>query len=171
MKKSGLLAGIGAIVLAATAAVAADNNVHEMTVRLPGGGVEHITYTGDVAPKVVVQPSGAAVMPQVGFMPMAFPDMARIQADMQRQMAQMHAMIQHANAMAAQAFANAQNGAISIAAGGLPVGGHFCARSVQITTGADGKQNVVTHTAGDCGGAAQTGAPANHPSAAKGSTI
>jgi hypothetical protein len=55
------------------------------------------------------------------------------------------------------------NGAMSISAGGLPAGSHFCARSIQITTGANGKQNVVTHTAGDCGGgAAATSAPAQH---------
>jgi hypothetical protein len=172
MKTSVFLAGVAAIALAGTAAWAADSNVHQMTIRLPGGGVEHITYTGDVAPKVVVQPNGVAAFPQIGFMPMAFPDMAQIQAHMAAQMAQMHAMMQRANAMAAQSFAAGANGPLSISAGGLPAGSHFCARSVQITTGADGKQNIVTHTTGDCGGGgAQTSAPANHPAPAKGTPI
>jgi hypothetical protein len=165
MKTSVLIAGIAAVALAGSAAWAADN-VHQMTVQLPGGGVEHITYTGDVAPKVRVVPMSA--MPQIGFMPMGFPDIARIQAAMDAQMAQMHAIMQRANAMAAQSFAAGSNGPLAISTGS---GSHFCARSVQITTGADGKQNVVTHTAGDCGSGAQASAPANHPAPAKGTPI
>jgi len=92
----------------------------------------------------VVQPNGVAAFPRIGFMPMAFPDIARIQAQMDQQMAQMHAMMQHANAMAAQSFAAGANGPLAISTGGS----HFCARSVQITTGADGKQNVVTSGTG-----------------------
>jgi hypothetical protein len=163
MKKSVFVAGIAALALAGTAAWAADSNVHEMTIQLPGGGIEQIQYTGNVAPKVRVVPMAA--MPQVAFMPMAFPDMARIQASMN---AQMHAMMLRANALAAQSFAN---GPLSISAGGPAAGSHFCARSIQITTGANGKQNVVTHTAGDCGGGARTSAPANHAAPAKGTPI
>jgi Flp pilus assembly protein CpaB len=168
MKKSVLVVGITALALAGTAAWAAQSNVHQMTIQLPGGGVEHIEYTGNVAPKVRVVPMAA--MPQIAFMPMAFPNMARIQAVMDAQMAQMNNMIRQANVMAAQSFANLPNGPIAISAGNLPAGSHFCAHSIQITTGANGKQNVVTHTAGDCGGGAAS-APANHSAAAKGSPI
>jgi hypothetical protein len=170
MKTSVFLAGIAAVALAGTAVWAADSNVHEMTVQLPGGGVEHITYTGNVAPKIVVAPNRAVGFPQIGFMPMAFPDMAQIQAHMAAQMAQMHAMIAHANAMAAQSFANTSNGPMAVSTGGAH--GYFCAHSVQITTDAHGKQNVVEHTAGNCGGSSnQTSAPANHPAPAKGTPI
>jgi hypothetical protein len=170
MKKSAFLAGIAALALAGTAAWAADSNMHEMTVQLPGGGVEHIQYTGDVAPKIRVVPMAA--MPRIAFMPMAFgfPDMAQIQAHMAAQMAQMHAMIAHANAMAAQSFATTSNGPMAVSTGGAH--GYFCAHSVQITTDAHGKQNVVEHTAGNCGGSSnQTSAPANHPAPAKGTPI
>ena len=170
MKSSFLLAGIAALALAGTAAWAADN-VHTMIVQLPGGGVEHITYTGDVAPKVRVVPMSA--MPQVAFAPIAFgfSDMARIQADMAAQMAHMHAMIEHANAMAAQSMANMPNGTMAISNGG-GAHGYFCAHSIQITTDAHGKQNVVEHTAGNCGGGnSQTSAPAAHPAPAKGTPI
>jgi hypothetical protein len=171
MKSSVLLAGIAAVALAGTAAWAADSDIHTMTVQLPGGGVEHITYTGNVAPKVVVAPNGMAGMPQIGFMPMAFPNFAQMQANMAAQMAQMHAMIQRANAMAAQAAASAPNGTMAISNGGQG-GSYFCSRSIQITTDAHGKQNVVEHAAGNCGGGnSQTSAPAAHPAPAKGTPI
>jgi hypothetical protein len=70
MKTSVLIAGIAAVALAGSATWAADN-VHEMTVQLPDGGVEHITYTGNVAPKIVVQPNSVAGFPRIGFMPKA----------------------------------------------------------------------------------------------------
>ncbi|HEY1837299.1 MAG TPA: hypothetical protein VGG36_06555 [Rhizomicrobium sp.] len=166
MKRSILIAGIAAVALAGTAAWAAESNIHEMTVQLPGGGVEHIQYTGNVAPKVRVVP--LAAMPRVAFMPMAFgfPYMARIQAAMNAQMAQMNTMMRQADAMAAKSFAN---GPIAISNGGH---GYFCAHSVQITTDAHGKQNVVEHSAGDCGGArSHVSAPAAHPAPAKGTPI
>jgi hypothetical protein len=174
MKTSLLIVGAAALALAGTAAWAADN-VHQMTIQLPGGGVEHIEYTGNVAPKVSVVPMAA--MPRIGFMPMAvgpaFPDIARIQAAMDQQMAQMHAVMMRANAMAAQSFAQGANGPLAISAGGLPAGSHFCARSVQITTDANGKQNVVAHTTGDCGVGAATpsAAPAQHAAPARGTPI
>jgi hypothetical protein len=169
MKKTVFLTGIAVLALAG-AAWAADSDVHEMTVRLPGGAVEHITYTGNVAPKVVVAPNGFASFPQIGFMP--FPDIAQIHAQMAAQMAQMHAMIAHANAMAAQAAASASNGPMAIGNGGQ-ASSYFCSRSIQITTDAHGKPNVVEHTAGNCGGSdsGQTSAPANHPAPAKGTPI
>jgi hypothetical protein len=132
--------------------------------------VEHIIYTGNVAPKVRVEPMSS--MPQVAFAPMAFgfPDMARIQAEMAAHMAQMHAMIAHANAMAAQSIASGPNGPMTIGTNGAH--GYFCARSIQVTTDAHGKQNVVEHTSGNCGGGnGQISAPANHPVPAKGTPI
>jgi hypothetical protein len=169
MRASVLLAGIAAFAIAGgTAAWAADSDVHQMTIQLPGGGVEHIMYTGDVKPVVRVVPMSA--MPQVAFMPMAFgfPDMARIQAAMNAQMAQMNAMIQHANAMAAQSLANMPNTPIAISNGGSSA--YFCERSVQITTDAHGKQNVVEHSAGNCGNGRASTAAAHAP-APKGNPI
>jgi hypothetical protein len=174
MKTSILIAGVAALALAGTAAWAAGSNVHQMTVRLPGGGVEHIEYTGDVAPKISVAQVPFAAFPQIAFMPQVmFPNFARIQAAMNQQMAQMHTIMQNADAMAAQSFANMPNGTIAFRAGNIPgassesfhmismgAGKNFCAQSMQVTVAANGKQSVVRHSAGNCG---PSGAAADHP--------
>jgi hypothetical protein len=178
MKTSVLLAGIAALSLAGgSAAMAAKSApvMHEMTIRMPGGGIAHIDYTGNVAPKVTIGSAPfATLMPQVAFMPQiafgpGFVDFARIQAAMDRQMQQMNAVMQQADALAARSFANAP---IAISAGKLPAGSqsfqmistsagnNFCARSIQITTAANGKENVVRHSAGNCG--SSHGAAADH---------
>ena len=53
------IAGTAALALAGTAAVAASNApaTHELTVTLPDGGVAHIAYTGNVAPKITIGPA------------------------------------------------------------------------------------------------------------------
>ena len=48
-----LLAGATIAVVGAVAYAADAPKVHVLTIPLPGGGVEQIRYTGDVAPKVV----------------------------------------------------------------------------------------------------------------------
>ena len=68
--------------------------VHELRIALPGGAVETIRYTGDVAPKVSVLPVS---MNDAAFMPMSlafapdpiFAQMDRISAMMDRQAALM----------------------------------------------------------------------------------
>ena len=54
----------GAAILAVgavTPAMARDGQVHVLTVQMPGGGVEQIEYTGDVAPQVVFVPTSRMV--------------------------------------------------------------------------------------------------------------
>ena len=51
-----ILAGGAAMLLAGTAAYAADK-LHTMNVSLPDGSVAQIEYSGDVAPKVSVVPA------------------------------------------------------------------------------------------------------------------
>ena len=55
--KGVLLGGFAALAMASSTALAADKatSLHEMTIRLPGGAIEYIQYTGDVAPRVVVR--------------------------------------------------------------------------------------------------------------------
>lgn len=155
----------GALALVGTAAFAAGNNVHHMTVRLADGSVANIEYTGDVAPKISLaapRPMDfAAFAPQFGFAP--FAGFERVDAMMNAQMRQMQQQI---NAM--MALPLGANGPIEAAFG--KAGGNFCAQSVRITTDANGKQNIERKTAGNCGGAAVS-APAERAPAHRGNTI
>jgi len=161
MRKTTIALMAGALALAGTAAWAANNDVHHMTVRLADGSVANIEYTGDIAPKVsLARPmSLAGFAPQFGVMP--FAGFAQIDAMMD---AQMRAMQQQINAM--MALPLGANAPIEAAFGKMPAGSHFCAQSVSITTDANGKQNIERKTAGDCGAA-----PAEHQPAKQGNTI
>lgn len=171
-----LLAGATAVLLSATcgAAVARSPEIHTMTVRLPGGGVEEIRYTGDVAPQVVVTPHDAAAdigWPVAFFGPdSVFADMARISAEMNRQM---DLVLRNARSLAEEPGTLTE-----INAGKLPAGAQsysfvstvsgngVCAKSVEITARGDGqKPQVVSKSWGDCG-KAHAGAGVNSPAPA-----
>jgi hypothetical protein len=149
MRKTTIALMAGALALAGTAAFAASDNVHHMTVRLADGSVANIEYTGDVAPKVSIregQPMSLAdFAPMPGFAP--FAGFQQIDAMMNAQMRQMQQQI---NAMMAMPLG--ANAPIEAAFG--KNGGNFCAQSVRITTDTNGKQNIERKTAGNCGGAA-----------------
>jgi hypothetical protein len=163
----------------ALSVAAAAQDTHVMTVRLPGGAVERIRYSGDVPPQVEVT---AGAMPFDVAWPVAFfgPDspfaeMNRISAEMDRRMT---AMIRNADALAADP------GLTEIEAGKLPPGAEsysvvssmsgngVCTRSVQITSRGEGqKPQVLSRTYGDCGNGAggavpgvQRAVPADQPS-------
>jgi hypothetical protein len=148
--KALLIAGISsaAIVGFAGLANAESPTVHTMTVQLPGGGVETIRYTGDVAPKIMVAPAGTA-MP-VAFMP-TFAAFDQIAARMDRQMA---SMMQQVRAMPMMAMPD-MNQLMQAAARN---GGGFCAQSVSITSTGNGQPaKVVSHSVGNCGGVTSNG--------------
>ncbi|HEX4157197.1 MAG TPA: hypothetical protein VHY79_01870 [Rhizomicrobium sp.] len=178
--QTALLAGVGALLLsgAISVATAAGHGAHVMTVRLPGGVVEHIRYSGDVPPQVEVSPWAGSFdvgWPVAFFGPSPFAEMDRISAAMDRQMA---TMLQNADAIAANP------GLVEIGAGKLPPGSEsysfvstasgsgVCARSVQIMSRGGGqKPQIVSKTYGDCGnghGGVSSGvghaAPADQPS-------
>lgn len=154
MRKTTIALMAGALALAGTAAWAANDNVHHMTVRLADGTVANVTYTGDVAPKidVVHRPmSLAEFAPRIGFVP-AFgmaPGFQRIDAMID---AQMRAMQRQMNALMAVPMMNS-NAPMEAAFGKTAPGAHFCAQSMSVTFDANGKQHVTRKTAGDCGGA------------------
>ncbi|HSM96124.1 MAG TPA: hypothetical protein VLT91_08775 [Rhizomicrobium sp.] len=166
MNKTTIALAAGALALAGTAAFAASDNVHHMTVRLADGSVANIEYTGDVAPKVSLAAprpmSLADFAPQFGLSP--FAGFEQIDAMMD---AQMRAMQRHIDAM--MALPLGANAPIEAAFGKMPASSHFCAQSVQITTDASGKQNIVRHSAGNCGANAM--APAEHRQVRHGDTI
>src|SRR5436190_23049262 len=83
-------AGIAAAALAGTA-IAVNSQTHKMDVPLPNGGVVHVEYVGDVAPKVTVAPAQPGGM----WMQSAFPEFGnfdRIFAQMNSQMRQIEQM-------------------------------------------------------------------------------
>ena len=148
-----LAAGIG---IAGTAgALAAGEQIHQMTINLPADGVAHVTYTGAKAPKVTIDQNGA--MPAAFRNDPAFAVFARMQADMNRQMQAMQAMFNDPALWQRPELDNAiLNGApnsgndmfsISTAKGGA-----YCMQSVQITQDGNAKPKVVRRTEGNCGG-------------------
>lgn len=158
--KTVLLAGAAVVGLAGLTglALAASSSMHEMTVQVPGGGVAHIQYTGDVAPKVmfVHQPATAFA---TGFwgVPSPFAELDRISAMMDRQMAQ---MMYQANLMQqaadhplnAAVFKDMPAGSASYSFVSTMAGNSVCMRTMQITSSPNGGQpKVVSHTSGNCG--------------------
>jgi hypothetical protein len=171
-----LLAGVAAVGLAG-AARAADPQTHVMTVQLPGGGVEQIRYSGNVAPQVVVQPMPYTAMQPVFAADPAFATLNRISAEMDREAAYMLRQ--------AQALATQPTGVTETAVGNMPAGSqsysfvstmngnNVCMRSTQITSRGDGQApQVVTHTSGNCnalpGSAGSTALPTAQPPAPQG---
>jgi hypothetical protein len=170
-----LLAGLASVAVAGLAgfAHAGDPGFKTMTVQLPGGGIEQIEYTGDVAPQVILSsasPDDADAAPMAVALPLGATDpfaaLEQISAQMDQQAA---AMINAVNAMAAGAMAQ-PGGMVPASFGQLPPGsagysyiasmtggaGGACMQSLQITAMGNGQPpQVVSHASGDCG--AQTG--------------
>jgi hypothetical protein len=160
-----ILAGAAVIGLAGLApTLARELDSHTLTVRVPGGGVETIDYTGKVAPKVSFQAipvSGPVESPFVAFAPALFPNfmtLDRISAEMDRQM---DAMMQQVEMLAAvpqgqQLYSATLNGmpqgATSYSIVSETFGNGVCTHVTRITQGAgDAKPHVVSQTSGNCG--------------------
>ena len=146
-----VLAGVASVALAGYAFAASPPDVKTMTVQLPGGGIEEIEYTGNVAPQVSLLPPA-----QMGLSD-PFAALAQMSAAMDQQMA---AMMNAMDAIAAGAPGEA--GALVPAAFGRMPPGSACFQSVEITSLGNGQApQVVAHSSGDCGGAQpRPGSPA-----------
>lgn len=183
--RTALLAGAATVLLCgAFNMAAAQSRTHVLTVRLPGGAVEQIRYSGDAPPEVVVAPDAAPFgysWPVAFFDPAPFAALDRISAEMDQQMA---AMLRNANALAAQSMSDPR-WVSEIGSGRPPAGSEsysfistgsgsgMCGRSVKITSNGDGqKPHVVSRSWGNCAsGAPSAGAgvqraapPADRPS-------
>lgn len=172
--RTALVAGIASAVLAG-AALAAHDDSKLMLVALPDGSVEHIRYSGDVAPQVTLarDPAPAALF-QSAFGPDSiFAQMDRISAAME---AQSQAMLRQAAAM--QASAADGKGIVMTGANGRPVGtmqysyvssttsADGCTQTVQYSSDGSSQQpRVIRTSAGSCGTA--KAAPAVTPTAAR----
>ena len=161
-----LLAGATALLVAGTAAAAAEK-LHKMEVALPDGGTVHVEYAGDVAPKVTVEPvdrqqAQAAYDPFAELDRIAYEMRAR-QAAMMRQMA----ALQQAAAEAGSGARTGAPGAVTLI-GNLPAGAQVsyyssttdangCTQTVQYSSDGSGAEPKVTRaSAGNCDAARDT---------------
>lgn len=172
-----LLAGIAAVAVAGFSgwAHAQSAQLHIMTVRLPGGGIEQIEYTGNTPPQVSVStgPAAVAAMPTLFGHNSLFAQMDRISAEMDRQAAALFretaALADNPNLLTETNFANMPAGSQSYSFVSTASPGGVCEQSVQITATGDGPPQVVRHSSGNCGptgGAGSTiGLPAAQPPA------
>lgn len=171
-----ILAGATVIGLAGLApTIARELDTHTVTVRVPGGGVETIEYSGKVAPKVSFQANpvfGPVDSSFAAFTPAAFPSFAaldRISAAMDRQMDMMMHQAAMMTAMPQDQLYNAvmkgmPRGATSFSMVSESSNNGVCTHVTRITQGAgDARPQVVSQTSGDCGQGAHSAAPASDP--------
>jgi hypothetical protein len=170
LTRTSLLAGAAALLVAGSAAAAAEK-LHKMEVALPDGGTAHIEYEGDVAPKVTIEPVERQA--QVRYDP--FAELDRIAYQMR---ARHQAMLRQMAAMQAAA----ESGATAAATpgmtfvGNLPAGAQVtyfssttdangCTRTVQYSSDGSGEAPEVTRaSAGSCDTASESeAAPAAAP--------
>jgi len=162
-----ILGACAIVALAGSAAWAASAPArHQLTVWLPGGGSETITYAGDVAPKVSFASGDfgpASFWSPAGWDAMAFGNASPIDRVAAAMDADMETMIRQADAMMAMpAMVPAFNGVSEADLKALPPGSqsysvistmngnNVCTRSVQITESGQGKSQVVRRSSGNC---------------------
>ena len=169
-----LLAGAAVLGLAALAPSFADKSqaIHRMTVSLPSGGTEIITYTGDVAPKVTFlgTPFEVAWSEPTVLFP-NFVAFDRLAEDMDRQMQILWRQSESAAGLTDGGLPQASDVTLGTSAYTLishSYGDQFCSRVTEITAPADGGEpKVVSRTSGNCE-ASPAGSPPSPPSGAAG---
>lgn len=168
MKKLPAIAiGVAAAALAGTA-VAASPRTHNMDVPLPDGSVAHISYVGNVAPKVSIDPRPLADGP--GDWGMMFPSFAGFDRMIQEMNRRSEQMIRQAQQMTAHpgvaapyiaSYSNLPAGQTSTTVVSVSNGGATCTRSTEVVSQGPGKPPKVTSSvSGQCGPA---GAPQPAP--------
>lgn len=181
LNRKAALAGIATLAIAGAAIAGAESRFHTLNVALPDGSIEHIRYTGDVAPKVVIAPVGVAPVALfgqplfaqpgfVGFDPAPFAGLDRIAAAMDLQADRMAREIDAAQAAFA---AGGMPGLTMATAGKLPAGtvsysyvstttgNGTCTRSVRYTSTGDGTApKMVQQTSGNCSAVSDKPVPA-----------
>jgi hypothetical protein len=162
-----LLAGAAAVALAGLAGAAAAQNPtsHVVTIALPGGGVEEIQYSGNVAPRIDFLPASAASfapMPSMFGPNSPFATLDRISAEMDRQAASLLAearmLAREPSQFGEAAMQSLPPGSRSYSYVASFNGNNVCTQSMTVTSQGNGQPpKVVTHSSGDCsaaGGAA-----------------
>jgi hypothetical protein len=165
-----MLAGAASFALVASAqpAAAADGQTYVMMLQMPTGAVEHIQYTGDVPPQIVLS-APAMIAPMVPLpapvwepsFATSYATLARMTAILEEQeAAQEAAMARLATATpAAATFENLPAGAVTYISTYVSDGA--CTRTTQITYSSEGvAPRTVSDTSGDRGAAPAARAPA-----------
>jgi hypothetical protein len=162
VKGKAILALISTVAVASTAlAAGAKEKFHNLMVALPDGSVQHIRYTGDVAPQIVMVPTHERIAPVSLFddFDAPFAELDRMIAEMNRQS---DAMLREAAMLSAQAangkagvspavIANMPAGSVSYSFFSSSSGNGSCSQSLQVTSfGAGQKPKVVSQSSGDC---------------------
>jgi hypothetical protein len=121
-----------------------------MDVALPNGGTAHITYYGNVAPKVTVLPG------PVAWAPMAMPALPDFHAMMARMERQREVLMKQVQALSRQAvpgpgtpvnvvsYANAPAGTNSVSVVSVSNGSGTCTRTTRVVSQGAGKPPKVT---------------------------
>lgn len=152
--RTALIAG-GASLLFAGAAFAAAEKLNTMSVALPDGSVAHITYVGDTAPRVAIDPVDSRQA--IAYDP--FVQMERDMAAMQQRSAQ---LMQRTAEM--QRSADTQHPEQIVVSGNLPAGNtysytsitssngkNFCTQTVQWSSdGKNAEPKITRASSGDC---------------------
>lgn len=172
-----IIAGACVIGLAGLApTLARELGTHTVTVRVPGGGLETIEYSGKVAPKVSFQaiPVMSPVeSPFVAFAPDGFPSFAaldRISAVMDRQMdlmmhrAQMLAAMPQNEPFYSAVLNGMPRGATTFSMVSETSSNGVCTRVTRITQSpGEAKPQMVSQTSGNCGADSHGAHSASNP--------
>ena len=170
MRKLPLIAAVAISAALAGTAIAAGQKTHRMDVPLPDGGVVHVDYVGDVAPKVTVAP----VVERGLWAPMAFPSFGnfdRMFEQLSQQMRQIQTMpiAPGTPGMNIASYGNMPEGSSSISVISTSNGGISCTRTTEVVSQGNGKPpKVMTNVSGNCGGVAPRAAPQAAPSGGSG---
>jgi hypothetical protein len=161
-KGKAVLALISTFALASAAVAAgAKEEFHNLMIALPDGSVQHIRYTGDVAPQIVILPASSQLAPGGLFdaFDAPFAELDRVVADMNRQS---DAMLRQAAMLSARAadgraglnqavITDMPAGTVSYSFFSTTGGNGSCSQSLQVTSyGASQKPKVVSQSSGDC---------------------
>ncbi|HVZ08286.1 hypothetical protein [Rhodopila sp.] len=141
-----LMTGVAAL----TPAFAQDSQSHVMDVPLPDGSVARIQYSGNVPPRVAVEPGSMAFVAPSPVFDQSFAALEQVSAMMQRQAAVMMHQIAEMQAAMAAPMATMPAGARIYAMSSTLGGNGACMRSVQVTYDSSGKPNVISRVSGDC---------------------
>jgi hypothetical protein len=154
--------------------VARELQTHRLSIALPGGGMETVEYSGNVAPRVVFHPvmvplpdAFAPLAWPAGFGLPSFAAFDRVAAEMD---AQMNAMMRQAallsrlpkgQPLSEAVLKDLPAGATSFSMVSETTSNGVCTHVTRITHGVgDAKPRVVSQTSGDCGQGAHDAAPA-----------
>lgn len=166
--------GAAAVALAGAAAAAAPSKTHSMDVALPDGAVAHISYVGNVAPKVRIDPRPLGDDPQDAW-GMPFPSFAGFDRMIREMNARTEQMMRQAQQMTVHpgvaapyiaSYSNLPAGQTSTTVVSVSNGGATCTRSTEVVSEGPGKPPKVTsNVTGQCGAAPAAVAPAQpvHP--------